>query len=254
MEGKGIAASWSCRMPVKSRPSVFHYPHAMCGRFTQKTSSADLARLFGATDRADFPGDRYNVAPTQAVAAVGQPSGGRTIEALRWGLVPAWSDRARSSSRMINARAESLASSSAHWRAFVGGRCIIPADGFYEWSPSPEGKRQPFYITAANGAPIALAGLRATWHDPSGKSEPVHSCTIVTTTPNDVMVSIHTRMPVILSPETWQLWLDPSTDPTELQALLRPFVGELVARPVSTLVHNPVHDGPELIRPVTLGV
>jgi putative SOS response-associated peptidase YedK len=226
----------------------------MCGRFTQKTSSADFARLSGATDLADLPGGRYNVAPTQAVAAVVQSSDGRTIAALRWGLVPAWSDRAPSSSRLINARAESLANSSAHRRAFVGGRCIIPADGFYEWSLSPEGKRQPFYIAAANRAPMALAGLRATWHDPSGKSEPVHSCTIVTTTPNDLMVSIHARMPVILWPESWQLWLDPSTDPTELQALLRPFAGELIAKPVSTLVNNPVHDGPELIRPVTPGV
>jgi putative SOS response-associated peptidase YedK len=225
----------------------------MCGRFTQKISSAELARLFGARDRADLPGGRYNVAPTQTVAAVVQREDGRTIEALRWGFVPSWSERVTSSSRLINARAETLASSSAYRRAFVGGRCIIPADGFYEWARTPDGRRLPFYVTADDGAPIALAGLRATWHDPSERSEPVRSCTVVTTTPNDLMVSIHNRMPVILSPETWLLWLDPSTNPTELQALLRPFAGELIAKPVSTLVNNPANDGPELIRQVTPG-
>lgn len=218
----------------------------MCGRFTQKTSSAELARLFGATDRADLPGARYNVVPTQTVSAVVQREDGRTIEALRWGLVPSWSGRVTSSSRLINARAETLASSSAYRRAFVGGRCIIPADGFYEWARSPDGQRQPFYITAADGAPIALAGLRATWHDPLGKSEPVRSCTIVTTTPNDLVAAIHNRMPVILAPGAWDLWLDPSTHPDELPRLLGPFAKELVANPVSTLVNSPSNEGPEL--------
>ncbi len=193
------------------------------------------------------------MAPTQAVAAVVQRDSERTIEALRWGLVPSWFERVTSNARMINARAESLASSAAYRRAFASGRCIIPADGFYEWARTPDGQRQPFYMTAADGAPIALAGLRATWHDPSGELEPVRSCTIVTTTPNDLMMSIHNRMPVILSPETWQLWLDPSTNPTELQALLQPFAGDLIAKPVSTLVNNPANDGQELIRPLTPG-
>jgi putative SOS response-associated peptidase YedK len=226
------------------------YPVAMCGRFTQKTSSAELASLYGAVDHAELAGDRYNVAPTQVVAAVVQRDAGRTIEALRWGLVPSWSERVTSSSRMINARSESIASSPAYRRAFAGGRCIIPSDGFYEWARSPDGRRQPYYITAADGAPLALAGLRATWHDPSGKVPPLRSCTIATTTPNDLMASIHNRMPVVLAPEAWELWLDPSTAPGELQGLLRPFVGELVARPVSTLVNNPRNDGPELIREV----
>jgi putative SOS response-associated peptidase YedK len=219
----------------------------MCGRFTQKASSSELASLYGAIDNVELAGERYNVAPTQVVAAVVQREDGRTIEALRWGLVPSWSERVTSSSRMINARAESLASSPAYRRAFVSGRCIIPADGFYEWTRSPDGRRQPFYIAAADGTPIALAGLRATWHDPSGKSEPVRSCTIVTTTPNDVLVSIHNRMPVILAAEARDVWLDPSTDPSELQSLLRPFAGELIARPVSSLVNSPTNEGPQLI-------
>jgi putative SOS response-associated peptidase YedK len=220
----------------------------MCGRFTQKASSAELASLYGAIDRAELPGERYNVAPTQVVAAVVQREDARTIEALRWGLVPSWSERVTSSSRMINARAESLASSPAYRRSFAGKRCIIPADGFYEWARLPDGRRMPFYITAEAG-PLALAGLRATWHDPSAKSAPLRSCTIVTTSPNDSMAEIHNRMPVILSPETWALWLDPSTDPADLQGLLRPFAGDLVARQVSTLVNNAANDGPALIAP-----
>ena len=224
----------------------------MCGQFTQKTSSAELASLYGAIDHAELAGEQFNVAPTQTVAAVVQREAGRTIEALRWGFVPSWSERVTSSSRMINARSESLASSPAYRRAFAGGRCIIPADGFYEWARSPDGRPQPFYITAADGAPLALAGLRATWHDPSGKLEPLRSCTISTTTPNALIRTIHNRMPVVLAPGTWELWLDPSTARGELQALLRPFAGELVARPVSTLVNNPANDGPALIDPVAI--
>jgi putative SOS response-associated peptidase YedK len=227
----------------------------MCGRFTQQVSSSELARLFGAIDHAELEGGRYNVAPTQTVAAVVQRGEGRTIEALRWGLVPSWSERVTSSSRLINARAETIASSPAYRRAFAAGRCIIPTDGFYEWAHSPDGRRQPFFIAAAaGGGPLALAGLRATWHDPSGKSEPLRSCTIATTTPNELMAAIHNRMPVVLAPETWELWLDPSTAPGELQGLLRPFAGELVARPVSTLVNNPANNGPELIAPTATEV
>ncbi len=224
----------------------------MCGRFTQKASSGDLARLFGAVDHAELAGERYNVAPTQTVAAVFQRDGGRTVEALRWGLVPSWAASVAGNSRMINARAESLASSPAYRRSFATRRCIIPADGFYEWARSPIGRRQPFYITAANGAVLALAGLRATWHGPSGKLAPLRSCTIATTRPNEMMATIHPRMPVILSPEAWDLWLDPTTDPGELQELLRPFAGELTVRPVSSLVNNPKNDGPELTYPVAI--
>jgi putative SOS response-associated peptidase YedK len=224
----------------------------MCGRFTQKTSSSELASLYGAVDHAELAGERFNVAPTQTVAAVVQREAGRTIEALRWGFVPSWSERVTSRSRMINARAESISSSPAYRRAFASGRCIIPANGFYEWARSPDGRRQPYYITAADGAPLALAGLRATWHDPSGKVPPLRSCTIATTTPNDVMAPIHDRMPVILSPQAWQLWLDLGTDPAELQALLQPFAGELIARPVSTLVNSPANEGSALIEPVAI--
>jgi putative SOS response-associated peptidase YedK len=224
----------------------------MCGRFTQKASSAELASLYGAIDHAELAGERYNVAPTQTVAAVVQRDAGRTIEALRWGLVPSWSERLRSSSRLINARAETIASSSAYRRSFAGKRCLIPADGFYEWAHSPDGLRRPFYVTASDGGPLALAGLRATWHDPSGKSARLRSCTIVTTTPNEMMASIHSRMPVILSPEGWELWLDPATDPAELKGLLRPYAGDLIARPVSTLVNNPANDGRALIEPVAV--
>lgn len=222
----------------------------MCGRFTQQVSSSELARLFGAIDHADLAGDRYNVAPTQTVAAVVQRAEGRTIEALRWGLVPSWSERVTSSARMINVRAETIATSLAYRRVFSTGRCLIPAGGFYEWARSADGRRQAFYVTGADGAPLALAGLRATWHDPAGTSAPVRSCAIATTTPNALMAPIHSRMPVVIPSEAWELWLDASTDPAELPGLLRPYAGELVARPVSTLVNSPANDGKALIDPL----
>lgn len=249
------AGGLTCERPVVAlRPTrpVARYPVFMCGRFTQKASAADLARLFDAVNHAELAGERYNVAPTQTVAAVVHRDDGRAIEAFRWGLVPSWSERVTSSSRLINARSETLASSPAYRRAFAAGRCIIPANGFYEWARSPDGTRHPFYITAAGGAPLALAGLRATWHDPSGTASPLRSCTIVTTTPNELMSAIHNRMPVILSAKAWDLWLDPSTDPSELQGLFQPYAGELMAWPVSTLVNNPANDGRVLIEPVAL--
>ena len=160
-----------------------------------------------------------------------------------------WAERPTAGGRLINARAESIASSPAYRHSFRTKRCLIPADGFYEWLRTPSG-RQPYYISAPDSCPLAFAGLWSTWHDRSSDIPPLRSCTIATTTPNPLMAQIHNRMPVILPPEAWDRWLDRRTDPGELLALLRPFTGDLVAYPVAPLVNNPRNQGPALVAPL----
>ncbi len=228
----------------------------MCGRFTQKISSPELARIFEADDLADIPGDRYNVAPTDPVAAVYIRDGRRILAQMRWGLVPHWASSAREAAGRINARAETIDRTPAFRDAFERKRCLIPADGFYEWQRSPDGRRLPYFITRPDGLPIAFAGLRATWHGPPGGADarpPLRTCSIVTTTPNDLVARLHNRMPVILAPETWDVWLDPSADPGELRSLLVPAPpDELVMYPVAPLVNSVRNNGPELVRPVEI--
>ncbi len=230
------------------------YCRRMCGRFTQKIASSELARIFEAEDFADLPGDRYNVAPTDPVAAVLVRDGRRVLANLRWGLVPHWAGSLKDGARMINARAETIDRSPAFRDAFERKRCLIPADGFYEWQRSPDGRRLPFYITRSDGLPFAFAGLRATWHSPDDThAAPVRTCSIVTTTPNELVARLHNRMPVILPSEAWAAWLDPATDPGELRALLAPAPDrDLTSYPVSPLVNDPRNDGPDLVRPIDL--
>lgn len=220
----------------------------MCGRFTQRLSSAEVARMFDARDTVESPGERYNVAPAQQVAAVIVRDEERVLARLRWGMVPHWAEHPGIGSRMINARAETVASSPAFRHSFRARRCIVPADGFYEWHRSPDG-RQPFYITSAGGAPLAFAGLWSTWRDPA-TGLALLSCSILTTTPNELMAPIHDRMPVILAPEAWDTWLDPATDPGELQALLRPSDADLLAYRVALLVNSVRNQGPALVAPL----
>jgi putative SOS response-associated peptidase YedK len=220
----------------------------VCGRFTQRRSSSAFARIFSARDLADAPGERYNVAPTQAVVAVVERREGRVLDRFRWGLVPPWAKTAASGGRMINARAETVATTPAFRPSFRAKRCLVPADGFYEWQRSPEG-RQPFYITRADGQPLAFAGLWSAWPDPATDLV-LLTCSIVTTTSNERMAPIHNRMPVILAEEAWDLWLDPATDHAALQALLQPSDATLVAVPVASLVNSVRHQGPALIAPV----
>ncbi len=231
-------------------------PQDMCGRFTQRLSSSEFARIFEARDVAERPGDAYNVAPTQQVAAVVVRDDERIVDRFRWGLVPGWADSAAIGSRMFNARAETVATSPAFRHSFRAKRCLIPADGFYEWLRLPDGKRQPYYIAARDGSPLAFAGLWSAWR-PRGAGEPedvpadLLSCTIVTTTPNELMSRLHTRMPVILPAAAWAVWLDPAlADPGELQGLLRPSDADLVAHPVAPLVNSVRNQGPALIAPV----
>jgi putative SOS response-associated peptidase YedK len=228
----------------------------VCGRFTSSTPPAALAELFKVeTLKADELGENYNVAPTARVYAVATDSEGeRQLGTFRWGLVPSWAKDPSVGSKMINARAETVATKNAYRKPLVRKRCIIPADGFYEWQKkvAVEGAKpdkQPMFIHSADGRPLAFAGLWEVWKG-AGDVEPIRSCTIITTSANDTMAPVHDRMPVILPPEAWDTWLDPEVqDPEVLQRLLIPAADDvLVYHPVSKLVNTVKNRGPELIR------
>jgi putative SOS response-associated peptidase YedK len=195
---------------------------------------------------------RYNIAPTQDVLVVrADPADGRRAAAmLRWGLIPSWSasDKAGTGPPLINARAETLAEKPTFRTAFRLRRCLIPADGFYEWQQTPggsRGKKQPYYIHRPDGAPFAFAGLWERW----GTGEAIESCTIVTTAANRTLRELHERMPVILAPGDYSTWLDATIeDPAALQPLLAPCgEDELVAEPIGTHVNKVANDDPRCI-------
>jgi putative SOS response-associated peptidase YedK len=219
----------------------------MCGRFTLGATAATLAAQF---DLANVPTwtPRYNIAPTQEVLVVLQPSPQANREARlhRWGLIPPWAKDPSIGNRMINARAETVATKPAFRRAFKERRCLLLADGLYEWQRQ-ERRKQPFYIRLRDGRPFAFAGLWEHWEGSEGMA--IQSCTILTTTSNEVVGRIHDRMPVILNPTDYDRWLDPSIqEPAVLKPLLRPYsADEMMAYPVSTRVNNPANDSPECV-------
>jgi putative SOS response-associated peptidase YedK len=217
----------------------------MCGRFTLTASPRLVEEAFGLF--AGLPADlapRYNIAPTQGVIALRQTEAANPPAycVLRWGLVPNWADDLSIGNRLINARAEGIADKPAFRAAFKRRRCLIAADGFYEWHAHPGAKaktpKQPFHIHRPERRPLAFAGLWEQWN--KGET-PVESCTIITTTANDVMKPLHDRMPVILDPRDFELWLNPTPqDPTRLLELLRSCPEDwLVTDRVSTVVNNP---------------
>lgn len=225
----------------------------MCGRFTLFSEPGDLAKLFEVDQVATgaLP-PRYNVAPTQEVYAVAQTSDGeRRLGTLRWGFVPFWADEPRSGP--INARAETLSEKPMFRDAFTRKRCIIPADGFYEWREDPQtGVKVPHYVRRANGEPLAFAGLWSTWHPKDdGEAEPLRTCVIVTTDAEDWLREIHPRMPVALPRGSWDGWLDPNEDdPAALDDMLRSVeVNDLEGYEVSTEVNNARNEGAHLIDP-----
>ncbi len=201
----------------------------------------------------------YNVAPRASVyGIVERMPGARVLESLRWGLVPSWAKDTKIGDRMINARAETLAEKPAYKHAFARRRCILPADGFYEWRLQPrqgarKAHKQPMFIHRRDGDPLAFAGLWETWCDPSDADGPwVASCVIVTTRPNEMLEPIHDRMPVVLGEDAWSTWLDPENhDLCRLAALLVPAPSEwLEAYPVSTRVNKASSNGPDLVDPI----
>lgn len=219
----------------------------MCGRFTLAVPGEQLAAQFQLVAVPDLSA-RYNIAPSQPVAIIRAEADGRRLALVRWGLVPAWAKDTALGARLINARAETVAEKPAFRAALRQRRCLIPADGFYEWQAQAGGK-QPYYIRLAAGGAFAMAGLWERWHTPAG--DWLESCTILTTTANDVVEPLHDRMPVILAPEQYARWLDRELhDPALLRELLAPFPARLlVAYPVSKAVNRVSNDGPALIQP-----
>ncbi len=221
----------------------------MCGRFTLISSVSDLQLRFGFAMEPTWVGPRYNIAPTQQVLAVTN-DGTRQGEMMRWGLVPSWAKDIKIGNRMINAVSETAATKPAFRSAFRRRRCLVLADGFFEWRKEGK-KRVPLYFTQKSGEPMAFAGLWENWK--SAEDEWVRSCTILTTAANSFIEPVHNRMPVILSAETEPLWLDPMTEtPTNLEPLLVPAPPELLeVREVSPVVNNARSEGPDCIAPVT---
>ena len=220
----------------------------MCGRYSLIADLGELAQRF------EFDGDwlafeaAYNIAPTQQVLTVRESVGGAGRQAafMRWGLIPPWAKSLSMGNRMINARAETVAEQPAFRNAFRRRRCLVLADGFYEWQRIGRVKR-PMRITLRTGEPFAFAGLWETWRNPAG--ERIQSCTIITTAANELLAPIHDRMPVILPPELEEFWLDGSVDDIEpLTAALMPYDADAMdAYEVSFLVNSATNDGPEVL-------
>jgi len=221
----------------------------MCGRYSLAAGVDVLRGLFRIEGEAPALEPRWNVAPTQPVAVVVIPNEGpRTLRLMRWGLIPSWAKDPSIGNRMINARAETLAEKPSFREALRRRRCLVVADGFYEWVKEGARKR-PVWIHPREGGVLAFAGLFERWKDPEGST--VESCTIVTTAANGTMAPFHHRMPVILPPSAWDRWLDPApADPATLLPLLVPSPDDLLeVRPVSTLVNSPAREGKDLVDP-----
>lgn len=231
----------------------------MCGRFTLHHSTDEIAARFAAQQVMDIAEDRnghpapsfeeprYNIAPSQAILAVRAEQDMRRLETLQWGLVPSWAKDVSIGSKMINARGETLAEKPSFRNALMRRRCLIPADGFYEWKKDDRG-RQPMHIHRRDGGLFAFAGLWEEWRRPDGP--PLRTCTIITVAPNELMAEIHDRMPAILREEDEAVWLDTEqvTDKERILSLLRPYPDAgLEAYPVSKLVNAPVNDSAECL-------
>ncbi len=222
----------------------------MCGRFMFEADIEQLRLAFHIDQVNTTVEPNYNISPTQPVLTVVQRDGRNVLEAMRWGLIPVWAKEASIGARMINARAETIADKPSYKRPLKSQRCLIPANGFYEWQKAGAVKT-PMFIRFKSNEPFAFAGLFDTWKSPEGES--LTSCTIITTAANELMKPIHERMPVILPTKDYATWLDPrNADLARLVALLGPYpaADEMVAYPVSTRVNSPRNNSPELTQPV----
>jgi putative SOS response-associated peptidase YedK len=222
----------------------------MCGRFVL-TANPDVIQT--AFDLTSIPAEmtpRYNIAPTQPVAVITNDNP-KALTFHRWGLIPSWAKDIKIGNQMINARSESVSEKPAFRSAFKRRRCLIPADGFYEWRKEG-GEKTPMFIHLKDRPVFAMAGLWEIWHSPDGGE--LRTCTIITTEANSFMQTMHDRMPVILHKEDYDFWLSPDEEPVaRLQALLKPFEPEaMTAYPVSKMVNRPNNDVPECIAPVAV--
>jgi putative SOS response-associated peptidase YedK len=221
----------------------------MCGRFSLTLTADQLSLAFPWLNVPRQIEPRYNIAPSQPVAVVAN-NNRHELDFFQWGLVPSWAKDPSIGNRMINARAETLAEKPSFRAAYRRRRCLILADGFYEWSSDPgRAAKVPYYLRLASSDPFAFAGLWEDWRAPDGSQ--LLSCTIITTRPNELVAPIHNRMPAILAPDAYDRWLSPDDEPAErLQPLLGPYpADDLVAYPVSRVVNNPANDVPECVLP-----
>lgn len=224
----------------------------MCGRYATTRSAADLSAIFEAADLTDGGlAPDYNVAPTDPVPVVrmSATAGGRVLSMARWGLVPAWAPDLKGAARMINARAETIATAKAFAKPFAVRRCLVPATGWYEWvAAAHSSAKQPYFMTRRDGGPVVFGGIWSVWGDAGAK---VLTCSIVTMAAAGELASVHTRMPLMVAPDRWGAWLGATGDPSEL--LVPPSESDLAAleiRAVGTAVGDVRNDGPGLIEPL----
>lgn len=220
----------------------------MCGRFTLRKPAERIAREFQLVEvpTIEF---RYNIAPTQNILAIRHSPDGREGGMFKWGLIPSWAKDASIGAKLINARSETVAEKPSFRESFKRRRCIIPADGFYEWQRTG-GKKQPFYFRLKDDRLFGFAGLWDKWRSPDGES--LETCSLLTTEANEVLRPVHDRMPVILHSDDYDLWLDEDVRKQDLrQELLRPYpASEIAAYPVSMAINRPAHQGEELVQPI----
>ncbi|HEX8397659.1 MAG TPA: SOS response-associated peptidase [Pyrinomonadaceae bacterium] len=223
----------------------------MCGRFSLGASDAEiLAEFKAAREQAEEHQKRFNIAPSQIIAAVRQIESERILSGLKWGLIPNWAKSADIGNKLINARAETITEKPSYKNAFRSRRCLIPVSGFYEWQRTGDkGAKQPFYFYLKDKPVFGFAGLWESWTDKESGEE-IESCTIITTEANEVLEPVHDRMPVIIKPEDYELWLDEKVKDTgKLEKLLAPYpAGEMSSHSVSRQVNSPSFDDEELIK------
>jgi putative SOS response-associated peptidase YedK len=234
----------------------------MCGRYATTRTALDLSALFEALDETGSLTPTWNAAPTDPVPLVrvvddGRDAPRRVLHTARWGLVPAWSKDARGAARMINARAETVAATPSFARAFAQHRCLIPADGWYEWQRA-EGRRQPFFLTPRDGRVLAFAGIFARWRPASTPGHPADigeelvTCSIVTTAATGALSAVHDRMPLFLPERRWQEWLTGTPGPQLLRPPSPQGVTGIEIRPVGSAVGNVRNNGPALVKRVEI--
>lgn len=230
----------------------------MCGRFLSLSSLDDLVDHLGVDEvvTESLP-RRYNVAPSMEIYAAIDHERARRLGRLRWGFLPPWAASARGGRQPINARIETVATSRMFARSFAHRRCLLPADGFYEWQADPDGgPKQPYHVADPTGAPLVFAGIWTTWRDPEDEeADPVSSTAIVTTEARGAIAEVHHRMPVLLPATLWDDWAGagPEDAPHLLEAITALGPPDLRATPISTRVNDVRHDGPELLTPVSDG-
>ena len=223
----------------------------MCGRYASARSAQDLASWFESDRPEQALAPRWNVAPTDPVYAVVHRER-RELRVLRWGLVPSWSKDAKGAARMINARVESVETKPAFRAAYQRRRCLLPADGYYEWQADGT-RKQPWFLSARDGSPLAMAGLYEVWTPPGADRETsprLWTCTVITTSAADEHGEIHDRTPLLVLPQNWSRWLDPAVEDPGADLLVPGTSGVLDAWPVSSAVGNVRNDGPQLVEPV----